>query len=584
MLVLLVRMALLWVFLSAGLAQSQNIYLLQNQGTLDFFQQAGGDHQRILKSWTGALARIGQSSTLLNSQSLIDLSNQKNTDQTKSAKVLILPSAVVLSAPEKEAILKLTQQGWSIFGTWALGSRDEKFNWNGYSFANELFSVKVVGDYDLTKTKGWFLLPVGETPVTFKLSAGERIFLPNVADRLLLVQPQGSAQLAARGGDWTRTAIMGAANSGLVTFAEQGNSRRVFLGLPETAWTAAQPKIDELLSGALSWLKREPQVIKGVWPHPYQSAMLIEMDTEEQFANADNLMKLLEARQLTGTFYSLTSLVAKNADVVKRVLARHEMAFHADVHDGFLDLPLGAQEARMRQMQSQLQAVAPQADKVFGFRAPLEKFDHNTEIAARKSGLKHHAGSPASNDVALPSFSLAEPNLPIAQRLVVLPRTLLDDVNLLEMGIGESSKIQTLMATGANDIHDLRGFGLLSIHSQYFGQGMPLTTAFPGLLDSLNRIERKSWLAAASTLEQWWRAREQVTVTSSFQNASGAVFLSNSAAAVKQFKVILMLPYAGATVVVDQSNVQVQALDDQRVALVWPTLPSGASKLSFLIR
>jgi peptidoglycan/xylan/chitin deacetylase (PgdA/CDA1 family) len=581
MLTLLKFVAVLSIFVSS-LTCAQSVYVLKSQSSVDFFAQAGGDHLRSIDAWTTALSRLKQPVQLIDSNALVGLADRSRPITASTAEpppVLILPSSVVLSKVDRDAINRLIARGWGILGSWAVGSRDENFNWTGYTFIADVFGAKVISDFDLVKANGWFLLPVGETPLTHNLGAGERIYLPKVADRLLLIQGQG-AQIVARGGDWVRQAPMGAANAGLVSMAEQNGARRVFLGLPESAWGAAQTQVDALVKNSLSWLKREVTAVKGSWPHPHESALLIEMDTEDQFANAGNLMTLLEERKLTGTFYSLTSLAVKHPDIVKRIMAKHELAFHAEVHDGFKDLSLSAQENRLRQMQSQLDSIAPEAARAAGFRAPLESFDVNTEIALRKVGIKHHAGSPASSDIALPTFSSAEPNIPVAARLLVLPRTLLDDVNFANMGVRQSNVKENLMITGADDIHSLRGFALLSIHTQYFGAEMPLTKAFPAFLSSVTAPARRNWIAPATQIEQWWRGREQVALKTSVSGSKMAITLENQGAALAQFKVVVMLPTANANVTSSAGSVQIERLDDQRVAVVWPMLKPGASSLT----
>ncbi len=562
--------------LAVNPVQAQQVYLFQNQATIDFFSQAGGDHQRVMAVWNQTLARLKIVSQQVNSTQLLQL---VGLPKSPLARVLVLPSAVVLNAAERNAVTALENQGWSVLGTWAVGTRDEKLDWTGYSFIQQRFNTTVVGDHDLSKTQGWFFLPVGESPVTHSLLAGERVYLQNLPDRLLLLKADKQSQIAARGGDWTRQASMGADNAGLMTFSEKAVSRSVFIGVPETAWSAAQAQFDRLLSDSLAWLAREARVVKGVWPHPFQSALLIEMDTEDQFANANNLMTQLEERGLVGTFYSLTSEAVKHPEVIKRITEKHEMAYHAEVHDGFKGLSPQQQEARLSQMKRQLIAANKNTATAVGFRAPLESFDANTEIALRKLGFKHHAGSPSSSEAALPTFSAAEHSLPVQQKLVVLPRTMLDDVNFFNLGIADPVKTEQLLIAGANDIHQLRGFGLLSVHSQYFAAGMPLQKAFVPLLESITKPSRQMWVTSASKIEAWWRAREQVSLSSRSDAAGIQISLNNTGSAIKQFKLVVMLPTVQSNVVVDRKNVQIERLDSARVALVWHQLDPGVSNL-----
>jgi peptidoglycan/xylan/chitin deacetylase (PgdA/CDA1 family) len=552
-------------------AQAQSVYVYQSSNTQKFFASANGNYDVLVNQWYSALERIGQRYEKIDAARL---------NAIRQPGVLILPSTVLLDENERQLLRKLSANGWSLFGTWAFGARDAKGAWVGYGLVEELFQAKIVGDVDTTKTNGWFLFPVGESPVSHDLSPGERIFLPKGTEPLLTLQ---SNSVAAIGGDWVRQSTLGMQRSGLISFSELGNSRRLFWSIPETSWVAAGPRIDLLMRNGLSWLKREVAVTKSAWPHPYQSALLVEMDTEDQFANAVNLAELFEAHQSRGTFYLLTSLAKSNADLVKRLAAKHELAYHAEVHDGFKDLPYAAQETRMKTMQSQLSAIIGDTSSVQGFRAPLESFDNNTEIALRRLGFKHHAGSMNSSDAMLPVFSKAEPELGPEQALITFPRDQLDDINFVRMGAADAGRMQQLLMEGTERAIQLRGFSLLSVHSQYMAKGSPLMQSLPKVFDRVSDPSAKVWLAPASLIERWWRARELVSVTSKVQGRKVQINLQHPNIKLKNFRVVVHAPDAKSVlrIVSKQGLTQAQAvrIDDQRWAIVLPDLGESRSSL-----
>jgi peptidoglycan/xylan/chitin deacetylase (PgdA/CDA1 family) len=552
-------------------AQGQTVYVYQSLNTQKFFASANGNHDVLANYWYTALERIGQR---------FEKTDANRLSALRQPGVLILPSTVLLDENERQMLRKLAANGWGLFGTWALGARDGKGAWVGYGFIDEIFQAKIVGDVDTSKTNGWFLFPVGESPVSFDMSPGERMFLPKGTEPLLTLQ---ASSLGAIGGDWVRQSNLGAQRSGLISFSELGNSRRLFWSIPETSWEAARPRIDQLIRNGLSWLKREVTVQKSAWPHPYQSALLIEMDTEEQFANALNLAELFEARQARGTFYLLTSLAKNNPDIVKRLATKHELAYHADVHDGFRDLPYAAQETRMKNMQSQLSSVIGDTSAALGFRAPLESYDANTEIALRRLGFKHHTASMNSGDIMLPSFSKAEPELGADKAIVNFPRDQLDDINFVRMGATDPVRMQQLLLEGTERSIQLRGFSLLSVHSQYMAKGSPLLQSLPKLFDRIAEPTSGVWLAPASQIEQWWRAREMVTVTSKIQGRKVQINLQHPNIKLKNFRIVVQAPDAKSVlrIVGKQGLAQAQALrlDDQRWAVVLPELGDARSSL-----
>ena len=547
-----------------------DVYLVVHEKTRSFFTNNGGSHDLLSTRWRDGLARVGQP---VQSASLAQLS------KVKQPGVFILPSVFLLDDADRSQIKNLLANGWNVLGTWATGSRDGAGGWLGYGFIEETFGAKIVADFDTRKSDGWFLFPDGESPVTFGFAAGERIYIPKISEPLLTFTGTG---LVARGGEWTRqSSLLGVDRSGLIHIAEQGASRRVYWSFPETAWDASRDQFDLLLRNSLSWLARVPTIVKSAWPHPYQAAYLVEMDTEDQFQNATHLADLFEARQWTGTFYVLTSLAVSHPDVVKRLASKHEIGYHADVHDGFKGLPIAAQEDRLKNMVAQLGTVLPNSRTFTGFRAPLESYDANTEIALRRLGFTHHVASPDSRSSLLPGFSSAEPGLSPEKALVVLPRTQLDDVNFVRMGLSDEVKMQKLLIEGASESIRMRGLGMLSVHTQYFGKTAPLTKAMGGFFDFL--AASKSWVASSFQIEDWWRQRERVALTST-TNAKAIIFkLQNDGALLRNFKLVLMAPSATATpklIGPASSQAVIQRIDNLRWAVVFNQLKPGSQQLT----
>ena len=365
-------------------------------------------------------------------------------------------------------------EGWSVLGTWAVGVRDGKGQWAGYGFIDELFAAQVASELTPSKDES-FLLPYGETPLTHALPAGKRIYLAQASEPFLRVR---AANVAARFGNYMREVTAPGALLGAAAFDERAGARRAFFGFAETAWDSAQADVDVLIVGALRWLQRRPIALKSAWPHPYQAAVLLEMDTEDKFDNSVRFAEQLERYKIRGTFYSVTSEAQKFPDVVKRLGARHEIAYHADVHNGFAKLARKEQERVLRRWR-QLAKLVPDVSVATGFRAPLEQYDVNTEKALRAVGIKHHAASPAARDDALPGFSTAEPNLAPDQALVVLPRTWLDDVNLFTTGLLKGMPAEQMLLGSLQDTQAMRSFGLLSLHTQNFYAGSVLERCSP---------------------------------------------------------------------------------------------------------
>ena len=552
----------LWMSV-AGAAKP--LVLLRSDITEAFFRGNGGQYDLVLAPWRQFFARAHLSVRELRAAELAAV---------KEPAVLILPSTVALSDDERAAIRARLAAGWSVLGTWAVGVRDGRGQWSGYDFIEELFGAAV--EARVAGADEHFLLPYGETPITSRLSAGKRIYLLPTPEPLLRVRTKNGA---ARYGDWMReTSSPGALLPG-VAFDEHDGARRAYLGFIETTWGGAPAEIDKLLLGTLDWLAGTPLVIKAAWPYPYQAALLIEMDTEDKFENSVRFAAQLERYGLRGTFYSVTSEAARFPAVVKRLASRHEIAYHADVHDGFAKLAPARQDARLKAMIKQMSQLLPDVKAAGGFRAPLELYDNTTERLLRANGLRHHAASPDARDDALPGFSGAEKGVPPGQALVVLPRTWLDDMNLLRTGKLKSDATQNMLGTSLEDTLNSRSFGLLSIHTQSFYAGGPLERTMPTFLATVAKERGRLWAASGEALTRWWRSRAAVALAST-EEAHGLRITLDAALPVQNLQLILVPP-GGVTprLAINQAGAHLVQLDDFRWAIVVPALVRGQAEL-----
>jgi peptidoglycan/xylan/chitin deacetylase (PgdA/CDA1 family) len=562
-----VRVLLLVLGIACALpavGETAPVVLLRSDTTAAFFRANGGDYERLLQPWRELIARHR-----------ITAREQRAAELDGPRGVLILASSVALSEPERQAIRARIAAGWSVLGTWAVGVRDGKGQWSGYGFIEEIFAARVASDLPPTKDES-FLLPFGETPLTHALPAGKRIYLSRGAEPFLRVR---AANVAARFGNYMREVTLPGALLGAAAFDERAGARRAFFGFAETSWESGQADVDALVLGTLRWLQRRPIALKSAWPHPYQAAVLLEMDTEDKFDNSVRFAEQLERHKIRGTFYSVTSEAQKFPHVVKRLGARHEIAYHADVHNGFAKLGRKEQDARLAQMVRQLAKLVPDVSVATGFRAPLEQYDVNTEKALRAVGIKHHAASPAARDDALPGFSTAEPGLAPDQALVVLPRTWLDDINLFTTGLLKGMPAEQMLLGSLQDTQAMRSFGLLSLHTQNFYAGSVLERVFPQLLQRIAQQRDEVWTPSGSVLTAWWRERAAVQFSAKEEPGALRIRLDATRGPIANLRIVVISPSQAAPVV-DRAGTRVQQLDAHRWALVFPELPKGVTDLA----
>ena len=557
---------------AASVCSAGQLYLYKSESTKQYLAAAQGDYLRLTEPWRAFAMRSGITLKEAGPEGLGSLAGND---------VLIMPSVLVLSTAEKEAINRFAKKGGSVLASWASGGRDAAGQWVGYSWLQTMFGVEIVADIR-GESRERFLLPFGETMVSSQLAAGKRIYLAKTGEPLLRAKARYPV---ARFGEWQRTSHLPHSGAAAIAVDEIQGSRRAWLGFAENTWETATVDMDLLLKDLLQWLQRKPVVGIAAWPSPYQSAFFIEMDTEDKFENAATLEKLFDDRGMRGTFYLLTSLAQKQPDLVRRLAKNHEVGYHAEVHDGFKGQSVEVQEGRMARMQSDLKGILGDITLVRGFRAPLESYDINTEKALRKFGIRHHAADPGSQESALPGFSSTEPNLSMDEALVVIPRTLLDDINYLQMGLLAPGSVRTILLENLRDKLTMRGLGLLSVHTQNFSSGSVLDKDLPVLMDEVQRLRDRVWSVSGDQIERWWRARARINIAAEWaeKNASSGTLKirvdNRGLQEVRNIQLIVTAPTIASQprlLAGSLSGASVLRQDDFRWSVSLPLLPAAS--------
>jgi hypothetical protein len=552
----------------SSLAFAGQTYLYRSEATLKYFQNANGDYAKVLDAWRGFATR--ESLALKE----VDLSKIK---ALKPDDVLVLPSVMLMTDAEKAAIDGFVAKGGALLATWASGGRDVKGDWVGYQWLKHMFDIDIVADIRQDSEER-FLLPYGENLATSQLPAGKRMYLLKTTEPLLRAKAKYSI---ARYGDWTRSTHTPFASSSAITANEIKGARRVWIGAPEASWAGAQSDMDKVLKDLLVWLHRQPTVTLASWPAPFQTAFFVEMDTEDKFENAAVLEKIFDDRGLRGSFYLLTSLAIKHPELVKRLAVKHDIGFHADIHNGFKGLSAEQQDVRIRKMIADLKQIIGENNRAIGFRAPLESYDKTTEITLRARGIRLHVADPGSSDSSLPIFSTSESGLSSDQALLITPRTLLDDINYQQMGISKPGSVKQVLFENLQDKLMNRGLALLSVHTQNFGSESILAREVAGLLDEALRLKTKVWLPSGDQIDAWWRGRARVQVVST-RLANGQITITvNNAGTVDMpsTQLIVTAPSFDSKLMISPTlpGLQVTRQDDLRWAVSLPVVKAGAS-------
>lgn len=496
--VFLLLTSLLSLGLSTDLCAKESIFLYRSPLTATFFAQNGTDYDTLLVRWHDYLKRYGKDSRdVTRSQLLAGLPKG----------VLVLGSAVLLDDSERNAIAKYVEEGGSILATWGTGARDGRGHWAGYSLIERLADMKV-GGLLKREDNDWFLNTFGDSPLTWPQAAGRRFYMGKTAESPLRIS---GTNLAGRYLDWARTPNPTKTN-GSIAFSEKGQSRRAYLSFSESSWEyISSDEFYPMLDAIIDWLRHHPRVFKAAWPNGHLSGHLIEMDTEDKYENAIHFAHDLEEIGAAGTFYSLTSISRKHPELVTRLAQHHEIGYHADVHVGFKGKTEDEQTRRIKSMIAQMTGSVGDAltSQVTGFRAPTESYDATTERILRKNGISHHVTHPSASEARLPYFSDAESNIGTDERIVGLPRTQGDDLNYQALKL-PNPVVESMMLAEADMLFEMGALGVMSVHSQNYGDDGLMAYAMPPYLRRLAERRATAWVATGKEIATWWHARERV--------------------------------------------------------------------------
>lgn len=546
---------------------SQKVLLYASTNTQSYLTGIGGNYETLLVPW-----RTYFSNRKLSYSEITDVTQLRKHKEG----VLILPSALSLNNEERDAILAFRDQGGAILSTWATGTRNEKGDWQGWTFLNTL-GIQMLGEI-APEVEVNNLILNGESPLSHTHPAGLRLGLSKTTEKLLRFK---SDMVAARFMNWARITDPERRVEGAVVFNETRShvGRVAAYAFAETVWESHPLLAYGLIDDTLAWLRREPAVVLAAWPHGKRAAQSIEMDTEQGFPNALPFLSMMQAVDYPASFYVLTSVGKLFPDVLTRLQKESEVGYHGDIHTSFKDQPPGEQTRRVQNMQAELASVIGNTQLITGFRAPTEGYDATTEKILQQAGVRHHVADPNRSENRLPLIVKQE-EVPAADALVVLPRTQRDDLNLSSENLTPEQTTQALI-DDANLVLESGSLGLLSIHSQNFGPDGNLVKALPGLLLHLKQHKATLWLASTGQVAQWWRERDRIKLASSY---TGKRLLFNITITGKEpvtgASFTVMLPERGILPKVESTKIgyakpSVRKIDDYRASLVFESLAPG---------
>ena len=421
--------------------------------------------------------------------------------QVPRASALILPSAVSLTEEERRVIAGRLQAGEGLLATWMPGTLDARGAPSTTGFIEQVFKVQT---RPAPAGERGFLVTVGDTPITYGVPAGSRLWVGrDKRHPTPLLATPGAGYLS----DWSRAV----GQTGLLTFSASEGSRRVLLGWPESAWDGQPAEFRKLATAALDWAEGRPVAYARAWPWPYRGATTIGVDALWRFENVPRLAELLAKNGGHASFHFLPADAKSNAALIRELVkATHSVGGFGDVAQPFAGQPEAEQRARVERMVAEFRSSLGPEFNVSGLRAPQGATDAATEKAA---GTLDYIVDVGRVDSATPVLSKDK-------RAVLLSASANLDTN------SSAEAINAGLALATQRAQFLGGYAFVGIDGAGFNRDSALETA---LLQYVEASRAQGlWAASGSDVAAWWRERNQLAVTSAWNASEGVLDLTVS--------------------------------------------------------
>jgi peptidoglycan/xylan/chitin deacetylase (PgdA/CDA1 family) len=452
-------------------------------------------YPRSLQRWRALIEATG--GTVREVASLDDLA------RVASDEVLVVPDAPCLSAAELKAVKSHVAHGGGVVSNWAVGARDDKCAWRGWSTVADLTGAPDVRE--LAVRKALYLTVPDGTPLSPGLDPGTRVELisePSLALVLKGVRVYWS--------DWALNPAPdesgGGADVAALAYRTPSGARGAWFGfrLSQPATPGDSARTDLLVGNGLRWAAGLLAASIATWPDGRQAALVMAQNVEADYQNSAATAELFRTRGVKGSFYAVSQLVLDDQDLAQKLTAAGEVSCQTSDHQPVAGLSFEDQAIRLRRSWVEIRdwTGVPPA----GLRPPEETFDYSTLRAWSDAGGSYllavnqsRSGSPELYNVG-------------GRTVVLLPRLIKDDYNVVvQEGKTRSGGLAAAYLEGMDKIRAMGGLAVVASHTQIVGVNGRLQ-ALGTVLDTA-RAEKDWWIATGEDVAAWWKARSGMALT-----------------------------------------------------------------------
>lgn len=424
-----------------------------------------------------------------------------------SATVLILPWTTCLDKDQRQAIRAFLEAGNSVIATGPVGARDEKNEWVGWDFLNELTGLLQVVS----------ITPEQQTYASFR---GNQFYSGTVPAGLLLSLPQHvlavgighTPDIYWSDANWRPVSVEWPSEAALGVHRTVNKGRVIWMGFNERLSGNAKSRIlfERYLHASLQWVGRQPLALPQTWPDEKAVAAIPYGEFGSNLDAAQKAADVFSREQIPATLFCQSSAALRKPADAALIRERVELATSGDSPDAFAGQNLVKQAERLRKAKAELDT---EKIPLVGFKPPQAAWGPETLMALRSAGF-HYLVDSGENDRALPELIefRASSFLGRKAELTRLPAGWAQDVDVVAAYTGPTPWKEDIADPFVRDL-ELAGYlgGIYTMGIREDLLGAPENQHI--LRSLLKRLRRDdAWLTTADGLAQWWSRREKIRV------------------------------------------------------------------------
>jgi peptidoglycan/xylan/chitin deacetylase (PgdA/CDA1 family) len=484
----------------AALVKDVRAVLLRSQATAKLWAENPDAYYIRAQHWSRLLKNAGIP--------FKEVSDAELAANLQDANLLVLPGAICLDSPQRQAIREFLAAGNGLVASGPLGARDAECQWVGFGFFSSLTGVEGAETITpLTTTYAGFR---GDQFYSERVPAGYLLPLPS--QELTMVR---AAEPDAYWSDWMLRPSEGRtiANSGLAwhSIREPNRGRVVWFGFEEilpSERSQEQAALNAFQVAALQWASKQPLAVLGTWPKRNRAAAIVAQNVHGDYRSAQSVAELLRQEGVPGVFFVTAAEAKANREAVRLFQSAGEVGSAGDTNEPLSGQTVLRQTRRLLEARQTLEGFVH--GRVAGYAPPNGLADPFTVQALYDSGHQYYLNEMAVSR-AVPELVefRTSPLFPLQKAEVgKFFRTAPDDLEILT-GSPPGEGLAAAFLKDARRLAYVGGVYTLFFQSYLLGSAEHRND-LRQVIDGLRSLP--IWLTTGRDVMAWWSARYKVQV------------------------------------------------------------------------